>query len=120
MASYFTIAPLESACIIYFVFFAHTEVGNFSGKPQQVVISQVKKVAATQTLAPELSEPPNTYVLLMQTINRVLYVRAHYIAMRKRTECRGAEGVHLTRVVTRQQVGDHLKPTVSPIPVNIA
>ncbi len=70
---------------------------------------------------------------MMQTINRVLYVRAHYIAMRKRTECRGTEEVHLTRVVTRQHAGgfefhsrnhidggDHLKPPVSPLPATIA
>ncbi len=66
----------------------------------------MKKVAASQTLAAELSEPQNTYVLLVQSIDRVLYVHAHYIAMRKRTECRGTEEVHLTRVVTRQHAWD--------------
>ncbi len=61
-------------------------------------------MATTQRLAPEFSEPPNTYVSMMQTINRVF--RAHYIAMRKRTESRGTEVVHFTRVVTRQHDWD--------------
>ncbi len=53
--------------------------------------------------------------------------------MCKRTECRGTEEVHLTRVVTRQHAGgfefhsryhidggDHLKPPFSPLPATVA
>ncbi len=74
-----------------------------------------------QRLVPELSEPPNTYVLLMQTINRVLFVRAHE---------KGQNAVALKKFIlpvslldsmlgvskSRYHVdgGDHLKPPVSP------